>query len=86
MKDGGPAFPVLYWSYQNPDGPLRAMAEGGMSLRQWYAGMALQGFCSTVILSHPEDMAPQDKPYTPDEIAELCFEYADAMIAQRDKE
>ena len=43
-QDGGPAFPVDGWkvdlSGEFPPSPTKFP---GMSLRQWYAGMAMQG-------------------------------------------
>lgn len=31
---------------ERPAMPDNRLGEGGMTLRQWYAGMALQGFCA----------------------------------------
>ena len=61
--DGGPAFPV-------------GSAYAGMTLRQWYAGMALQGLIP--IIGIPEDRQP-------DELwnratAKEAFALADAMV------
>lgn len=44
-------------------------AYAGMSLREWYAGMALQG-----LLANPSVILKQT------DIPELSFEYADAVI------
>lgn len=57
--DGGPAFPTT------TDG---GWAFGGMTRRQWYAGMAL----ANVYTAHEGD---------PDKIAGWAFQVADAMIA-----
>lgn len=43
----------------------------GLSKREWFAGMALQGICS-----HPETRATEEA------IAKSSFEIADAMIKQ----
>jgi hypothetical protein len=69
--DGGPAFP------NGSDGTM------GMSLRQWYAGRALEGILAGVLLSEmssacarlgrPDDLRPA--------IARCAFDFADAMIA-----
>lgn len=61
-NDGGPAFPC----------PIEDATQCGMSLRDWFAGMALQGI---VIHAHYID-----------DMAKTSYEVADAMIAERDKE
>ena len=48
----------------------------GMTLRQWYAGQALKG-----ILSFNGDYGSTEKPY----LADACFQWADAMIAEGKK-
>ena len=73
MNDGGPAFPT--------EGPSAGQFENpGMSLRAWYAGMALIG-----MISHCTEEA-QRLPSHHRFIAEECGRYADAMLAERDKE
>ena len=70
-NDGGPAFPIGDQSLH----PLLIVAPSMacMSLRQWYAGMALQG-----MLANPN--------WTDDECAaHYAFEYADSMIAEGEK-
>jgi len=68
MKDGGPAFPRE--DYQTNCAP----GQQGMSLRDWFAGMALGGYMvSDLAVNGP--MA-----------AQMCYEIADAMIAEREKE
>lgn len=64
--DGSPAFPAL--------GTDRTQFWDGMSLRDWFAGMALQGF-----------LASQHEGWsgTQDTTVRFAFEYADAMLAQR---
>ena len=65
-KDGGPAFPR-----QNDQ---HYQGEQGMSLRDWFAGMALGGYMvSDLAVNGPL-------------AAQMCYEIADAMIAERDKE
>jgi hypothetical protein len=65
-KDGGPAFPV------SVDRPLVAYSYSGLSLRDYFAGMALQGVA-------------RDYGVTAEGRARQCYEYADAMLAERDK-
>lgn len=72
-NDGGPAFPGAYRAYRK-NGPAEGeiVAEGGMSLRDWFAGMALMGFLSNT--SRPMTRAPDD--------AAWCVNWADAMVAE----
>jgi hypothetical protein len=67
MKDtGGPAFPSTH-----PHG-----REEGMSLRDWFAGKAMQG-----LLACP--VQPQSGP---DMYARDAYALADAMLKERSKE
>ncbi len=68
-NDGGPAFPTVC-DARHP----YQMCTAGMSLRDWFAGMALHGFCS---FAGAHDA---DKSY-----ARICFEMADAMLKERSK-
>ena len=83
MKDnGGSAFPAMkihskeVLDYGNqPVGVLtRTDNEGGMSLRDWFAGMVAAGF----VQANPKQLDAQ--------VAAWSYEIADAMIAERDKE
>lgn len=65
--DGGPAFPQGF-----DGGPY----DGGMSLRDWFAGMALQGLLAHVI--GVEGANGRASKY-----AERSYQYADAMLAAR---
>ncbi len=62
--DGGPAFPV------NPIHFAEAPALSGLTVRQWYAGKALQGQLA----------APNLRDNSREGIAREAFKYADAMI------
>lgn len=69
--NGGPAFPVVcmnnVWSH-------------GMTMRDWFAGMALQG----IIAKHGiAESAWQS--IAPDKNAELAYKMADAMLEERKK-
>jgi len=64
MKNtGGPAFPIG--------------SNAGMSLRDWFAGQAMQGLIEATV--GPETV------WTPDELAESAYVMADAMLSQREK-
>ncbi len=70
MKDGGPAFPATrYWNEKELG--YRYSSECGMSLRDWFAGMALQGIMAST--------------YVWTDIAKEAYKQADAMLQQRDK-
>ncbi len=85
--DGGPAFPApskigspftRSGSYQN-GGWTEIITEintqPGMSLRDWFAGQALAGFCSIKELS-PEQVS---------QVISGVYRLADAMLAERAK-
>ena len=63
MTDGGPAFPI------NANESADRCIYTGMTLRDWFAGMALQGMA----------------PHIDDEVkaARWCYEMADAMLKER---
>jgi hypothetical protein len=65
-KDGGPAFPVV------ASNGLGHVADG-MSLRDWFAGMALAS------LAHPQDVG------NPDSSSVYAYKIPDAMLAEREK-
>lgn len=76
IKDnGGPAFPEQFVA----DGVLMA-SHSGMSIRDWFAGMALQG-----IISGDQDFATEGYPSALD-VTHMAYKYADAMLAERNKE
>lgn len=54
------------------------ISQTGMTLRDWFAGMALQGLLSGMA-SHDECEIIMG------EMAEKCFEQADAMMKARDE-
>ena len=68
-KDGGPAFPE---SYSGADAPHEGIG-GGMSLRDWFAGLAMQG-----------DLA-RSPTTTATVEAEWAYQIADAMLERRNE-
>lgn len=75
--DGGPAFPVTAEQYYSTYGPM-----GGMTLRDYFAGKALQGFWAT-----PPEELPVGKTQE-QYLAGMCeyfYKWADAMIEERIK-
>ena len=81
MKDNSfPAFPCdMPGEPHGKDGPTRHYFPG-MSLRDYFAAKALQGFWS-----QPGDALPLNKPYEQnrDELCRLFYEWADAVIVAR---
>ena len=71
-KDGGSAFPEIT-SNKDEYGLKDIYSYGGMTLRDYFAGQALAGLASIV-------------PPDPAEAAYRAYQYADTMIAEREKE
>lgn len=72
VKDGGPAFPasVLHDEY----GVSETVAEGGMSLRDYFAGQALAGL-----------LASGSSLVTFENYAACAYHHADAMLKAREE-
>jgi hypothetical protein len=68
-KDGGPAFP-----FREQDGEGGYERFPGMSLRDYFAAAAMQGWCACPTTAGTEQDA-----------AELAYKYADAMLAARER-
>ncbi len=68
--NGGPAFPHLR-RYVAPD-TYEPIAEGGMTLRDWFAGQALAG-----IMTNPDDLNGAM------DAALIAYGVADAMLEAR---
>lgn len=66
-KTGGSAFPN-FGTEKNVLFP-----QGGMSLRDWFAGVAMQG----ILINDPD--------WTDNEVAKTAYELADEMLKVRDK-
>jgi len=86
LDDGGPAFVAPGMPAYSPEGtPLNPGAghgwahdpQPGMSLRDWFAGMALQGFFACPESSMPCTAADKEK------VTRHCYIYADAMLAAK---
>ncbi len=72
IDDGGPAFPV---NGPNGDHP-------GMSLRDWFAGMAMQGMYAATKRTTEGHMSwPNESA-----CARWSYQQADAMLAARKRE
>ena len=73
MKDGGPAFPQNRDNYSG--------ADVGISMRDYFASAALQGISARGWVH----FADGDRIGMKEEIVELCYQVADAMLAEREK-
>ena len=65
IDSGGKAFPS--------HGTMGEVTHEGMTLRQWFAGMALQVITKNISLEDFVSLQPQ-------ELADVAFKIADAMI------
>lgn len=86
INDGGPAFPTrsivghskrsdMRYSENCPGDPIFGDV-GGMSLRDWFAGQAMQAMMT-------QDAAAQN--WTDVKVAQWSYATADAMLAEREK-
>ncbi len=73
-KDGGQAFPAEQG--QTPDGTWNQTFEYGMSVRDYFAAQVLQ----------PLIWQDSDMHMSREDAAKEAYAYADAMIAEREKE
>ena len=75
QPNGGPAFPFsAQVRYTNELGHAGMTDFCGMTLRQWYAGLAMQGM---IIRTDAIGMAKAET------LASWAYQQADAMLAQR---
>lgn len=86
-NDGGPAFPVPMWPRQADGQPMSAhdFGLGGMTLRQWYAGQALNGLLSNLFALTDVQRNQYPKMRLEEVASTLSFVAADAMIKEGSK-
>ncbi len=75
QDDSGPAFPIPGAVRHYDEGSFDDQAYAGMSIRQWYAGKALQG-----LMMDERMLSPPDGVTIADHLADNSFAVADAMI------
>lgn len=76
IEDGGPAFPVPQ---------VTGTGSRGMSLRDWFAGQALEGlFAAEANPRTGVEVEPFNSKHCP-WFAQLAYELADAMLKERSK-
>lgn len=74
IDDGGPAAPCSNEQFTHGN-PSVGDAWSGMSLRDWFAGQALAGFCA--------NSSKEFENLDSDNLALFAWDQADAMIAAR---
>ena len=84
-RDGGAAFPGVPFDYTRRDGTL-AHGDGGMSLRDYFAGQALAGLNALPSSTNPAWQKEVESRGGISALRAKCaYADADAMIAERDK-
>ena len=88
INDGGPAFPAQPM-HKFPDGAIISLNQGGMTLRDYFAGQALAGVVPGI--EHEVDKIDPDSKYYDQSSDQLhqcaairAYCYADAMLAARE--
>jgi hypothetical protein len=81
--NGGSAFPHKQINL-DAVGFQHIPASAGMSLRDWFAGMALQGFIANGSLDEICNQF-ETADVVEQKLSEFCFNLADAMIEEREK-
>lgn len=76
-ETGGPAFPLCGLEFRNGQ-QIQAMYQQGMTLRDYFAAVALPIWVQAHIDHSVDDLSKPD-------IARECYSYADAMLAERAK-
>ena len=82
-QDGGSIHPNIVHRQQvgqNIEASVTMEAVGGLTKRDWFAGMALQGYLAG--RNHVGEKAADC--FLRDQVAKQCFGYADAMLAARE--
>ncbi len=82
-NDGGPAFPRPLVTSEQPlhFEEWELAPQAGMTLRDWFAGMAFQGLCSSLANRAVDVSSPFDHAM----FAYESYKAADAMLAKRGK-
>ena len=90
MKDGGPAFPELVggeqWDTRDGDRKMSFESAGGMTLRDYFAAHALASMGGMEFINGADEVAANNGTTRGAVLAQLAYEIADAMLAERDKE
>ena len=82
-NDGGPAFP---YAQRLPSGNIDTVHQNpGLSIRDWFAGMALQGLLAGrhTVKAMVTGITTPNRDMSQDEVSEWTYSYADAMLIAR---
>ena len=84
LPDGGPAFPQTpaSWYRQGSLEEQSAPVPSGLSLRDWFAGMALQVI---KLKANEEKFSESDVAPFAAQVALLAYAIADALLKQREE-
>ena len=84
IKDGGAAFPHDGFAISGHESLSRP--SNGMSLRDWFAGMALpMSAADDNIYGTTIELSERINQPLPVTMAKMAYEIADAMLAEREK-
>lgn len=78
MKGDEPAFPTVHYSASGAHSTVE-----GLTIRQWYAGMALQGLQNNPPLINGKKLPSEERSEAL--LAQCAYAVADAMIAEGEK-
>lgn len=81
-NNGGPAFPQHGWT-TNPEVLERMKNQGGMALRDWFAGQALNGLFANLYALTDVQRNQCPSKHLEELAAHLSFAAADAMLKAR---
>jgi len=75
IEDGGPTFPTIKWE-RDEDGNFYPNESEGMTLRDHFAGLVMQGMLSGKPIKYVGDI---------EKYATQAYEIADAMLRAREE-
>jgi hypothetical protein len=86
LKDQ-PAFPEIKSKSDDPENQnvTDVFSEGGMTIRQYYAGLAMQGICANPDISREIEKAGLTRDQVHVAYAAGAVRQADALIAELEK-
>jgi hypothetical protein len=84
VKDGGPAFPTIstdkMWTSDGDHVLPDVSSSGGLTIRDWFAGKALQGMLAD---SENSYSCTAEETHWTQAVARVAYQMADAMIQAR---
>jgi len=81
-NDGGQAFPLPAYKWDNGQSQGWHIGQEGMSLRDWFAGQALP---QAMAITYSTSALLAVKPEPRSNSARIAYECADAMIKERER-